>query len=245
MWRPRRHALSLAVILLSGVALSCGDDGGGKINGPAPNASPHLLAIPDQVVFEGQTINTTLSATDADGDRLIYTIPTNPGFMSIKDIQHAGNTTTATCVMTPTQQGTYGAAVRVEDGKGGVDSQAFTITVERPPIEPLSGLWQAPTGFGTLELTVNPERTGITKIVFRFQSWRCGSVTRNGSASVTRTSGAWEIDRSSGQFTIPANFGANLTFTVAGTFSSNTAVSGTWTAHSYGTVCSGSWSASR
>lgn len=240
--RRRRPTLSLAAILLSGVALSCGDDGGG-IEGPAPNSSPQLTAIPDQVVQVGQAINTTLSATDADGDRLTYTIPNNPGFMSIKDVQHSGSTTTATCVMAPTQLGTFGAAVQVADGRGGVDSQAFTITVDR--IRPASGVWQAQTGFGMLELTVNPQRTGITKIAFIFQSWRCGSVTRSGSASVTRTSGEWAIDGVTGQFTIPANFGANLQFTVTGTFSAGTAASGSWTATSYGTVCSGSWSASR
>lgn len=236
----RRLGLLLAAAALAGTLGSCGGDGSEDRVGPR-NAQPVLTAIPDQVITVGQTIETPLSATDTDGDQLSFTIPTGPGFMSIRDVQQTGNTATATCLLTPAQEGEYGAVVRVDDGRGGFDSQTFSITVEAAS-GPAPGVWQGSAGFGRLELTVNSQGSAITRIVHTFQNFRCGGVSRSGTITVSSPSG-WEIV--DGHFTIHNDWSAiNLEMTVEGTFSSSTAASGTWTAESYGATCSGNWTAS-
>lgn len=99
------------------------------------NGNPELSYIGSQTVIAGQTKNVPISATDDDGDPLSFSIPTNPGFLSITDFSQAGNTATATLSISPSSflSGIYNAEVQVSDGKGGLDNESLTIEVILPP----------------------------------------------------------------------------------------------------------------
>ena len=102
-----------------------------------------------------------------------------------------------------------------------------------------TGPWEASTGFGQMLFTVNDQGTGITEITYVFSSWTCGGVTRSGSIRVSTPPPGWPI--TDGQFTIHNTMDANLSFTVSGTFTASDVSSGSWSAVSYGSTCSGTW----
>ncbi|MBN2521364.1 MAG: hypothetical protein JXB17_12700 [Bacteroidales bacterium] len=96
------------------------------------NSDPVLSGISDQSIAAGQTKNVELSATDADGNSLSFSIPTNPGFLSITGFSQTGNKATATLVIEPgdDSEGNYDVTIQVDDGEGGTDSETFTIIIE-------------------------------------------------------------------------------------------------------------------
>lgn len=109
-----------------------------------------------------------------------------------------------------------------------------------------SGTWNATSGFGSFDFTVNSERTNITEIVYNFSNWTCGGVTQSGSISVSSNPG-WPItDR---VFEIEVDINPDpfdkTPITISGTFAaSGDQASGTWEAVVNLTTCSGSWQAS-
>lgn len=117
------------IIAVTIMFLSCGKDGNGP-TGPQ-NIAPVLTEIADQTVNAGETENIELSATDADGDLLNFSIPTNPGFLSISGYSQTGDTASATLIIAPedTFSGTFNATVQVSDGNGGIDNTNFSIEV--------------------------------------------------------------------------------------------------------------------
>ncbi len=102
--------------------------------GTQPNQSPDLTEIGEQTITAGTVKQLTLSATDADGDLLSFSIPENPGFLSITDQSQVGNTATANLLLSPSAQlsGLFNAAVAVNDGRGGSDREDFSIEVVEP-----------------------------------------------------------------------------------------------------------------
>ncbi|MCK4427072.1 MAG: PD40 domain-containing protein [candidate division Zixibacteria bacterium] len=124
----------LIILALTTMFFSCGK----KESSPtAPkNAAPELAGIGNQSVTPGQTKDLALCAADADGDSLSFSIPTNPGFLSITGFSQLGDTAIATLVIAPedTITGSFNATVQVSDGRGGVDSESFTIEVAEPSI---------------------------------------------------------------------------------------------------------------
>ena len=131
--------IKLIIIVVIMIFSSCGKKDSGP-TGPG-NTAPVLTEIADQTVNAGDTENVDLSATDADGDSLSFSIPTNPGFLSISGFSQTGNTANATLVIAPegTLSGTFNVAVQVSDGNGGVDRVNFTIEVQQIEITP--GEW--------------------------------------------------------------------------------------------------------
>ncbi|MFA6111264.1 MAG: putative Ig domain-containing protein, partial [Candidatus Latescibacterota bacterium] len=97
---------------------------------PTPtNRAPVLAAIGARSVTAGIPLNLVLSASDADGDALTYSVSGNP----------AGSVLTGAAFnWTPgdSQVGAYTVTFSVADGKGGSDSKAVTITVSAaaPPV---------------------------------------------------------------------------------------------------------------
>jgi hypothetical protein len=129
--KPR---IFLIIIAFFVTFFSCGKENNGP-TGPE-NTTPLLSSIENQTVTAGQTKDIALSATDADGDPLTFSIPTNPGFLSITGLSQVGDTATATLVIAPdeTITGTFDATVQVSDGEGGEDSDNITIEVTEPDV---------------------------------------------------------------------------------------------------------------
>lgn len=120
------YAMILVMIFLS----QCKKDSGSPTS-PDSNAAPQLAAVGDQTVKAGETLNVSLSATDSNGDSMTFSISENPGFLSLTGASQSGNTASATLVIAPGQaiSGTQNATIKVSDGKGGEDSESFSINV--------------------------------------------------------------------------------------------------------------------
>jgi cytochrome c len=91
--------------------------------GVDPNAAPVLTASRDPLgtIGAGDAIKFTASATDADGNPLTYAWDFGDGQTSTE--QNPSHTYSA--------PGTFTAKVTVSDGKGGSDSETFSIVVEQ------------------------------------------------------------------------------------------------------------------
>jgi hypothetical protein len=93
------------------------------VTAPVPvNRAPVLADVPYQEVQAGEEVRFTLSATDADGDALTYSVAGNLSGSSLSG---------ATFAWTPTsgQAGSYTPNFIVSDGRGGSDTQAVEIVV--------------------------------------------------------------------------------------------------------------------
>lgn len=88
------------------------------------NTPPEIVSSAITTATKDEQYNYDVDATDADGDVLTYSLVTFPENMTI-------NATTGLIewVSNGDQVGDHEVTVRVEDGKGGSDSQTFTITV--------------------------------------------------------------------------------------------------------------------
>jgi YVTN family beta-propeller protein len=86
------------------------------------NSPPVLTAPLDQTSLEGDSINLTVSATDADGDTLTYAATGLPTGLAI-------DTATGDITGTVTLANTYAVTLTVDDGRGGSDSAAFNWLV--------------------------------------------------------------------------------------------------------------------
>ena len=88
---------------------------------------------------------------------------------------------------------------------------------------------------------MNPEKTLITKITFKFLDWSCGPTTMSGSISVGRASG-WSVSQGRFNITQKLDQDGKQTIAISGKFDETTGkASGTWKANSHGTPCSGTW----
>ena len=88
------------------------------------NHPPEITSEAVVYATKGAPYTYDVAATDADGDVLTYSLVTFPENMTI-------NAATGLIEWAPNgdQVGDHAVVVRVEDGKGGSDSQTFTITV--------------------------------------------------------------------------------------------------------------------
>jgi uncharacterized protein YfaS (alpha-2-macroglobulin family) len=91
------------------------------------NTPPVLDAIGDQTMAESDTVDVGISATDADGDSLTFTLSGEPSFATLTD--HGDGTATLTLTPGFDDAGSYaGVTVTVSDSVDS-DSETFTITV--------------------------------------------------------------------------------------------------------------------
>jgi len=91
----------------------------------AINNPPAITSSPVITGTEGAAYSYDVDATDADNDPLSYSLTTSPAGMAI-------DAATGLISWTPTgaQVGDNGVAVQVDDGRGGLDTQTFTVTVQ-------------------------------------------------------------------------------------------------------------------
>jgi hypothetical protein len=119
-------------------------------------------------------------------------------------------------------------------------SLIFSCSKDKSPTD---GNWIATTGFGKLVFTVTSSGTKISKMSYQFSNWTCGPATLSGTIEIT-SSPEWKITDGSFSITNSLDPDGNRTMTFSGTYDSdNDKFSGTWTAVSYGTNCSGTWEA--
>lgn len=126
------------------------------VTGSATSAPPVLGAIGDRNVTEGSSTAVPLSATDADGDALTWTVSL-PGFANLTVTQSGPGTSSARLDLTPgfCDAGSHPASITVSDGTGS-DSESFTISVldlNRAPE------WQTPAGGFALTVAAGASAT--------------------------------------------------------------------------------------
>ncbi len=97
-----------------------------KITVDNVNRNPTITSSPITQVNEGESYNYNVDATDADGDTLTYSLPKKPSWLSINS-----NTGVITGTAPKVYQDTdYDITIKVKDGKGGSDTQSYTLTVK-------------------------------------------------------------------------------------------------------------------
>jgi subtilase family serine protease len=119
-------------------------------------------------------------------------------------------------------------------------SEIFTMKTEDMVNTIQSGNWIAITGTGlSFEFVVNSEATGINQLKVIFNDWKCGTVTHNGSFTVTSN---WSITNQ--EFNINLNL-TDEKYIITGTFDDNgIKAAGIWEYKSDYGNCSGTWDAS-
>jgi PKD repeat protein len=139
--------------------------------------------------------------------------------------------------------GTYTVTYRVTDDDGAVSlPDTVVVTVVKTGIAPEPGAWGGWFGFG-VGFDVNDQGTAVTAVTFTFDGWACGTDTLRTQITAGNAAG-WPIQ--SDAFAITATFtDPDLAITVAGTFTSGTEASGTWTVVTPETTCPGNWTARR
>jgi len=92
------------------------------------NHPPSFISSPDTDAAEGLPYNYEVVADDPDGDELEFSISSGPSWLSLSP---TGNST-AQLVGEPdtTDVGDHDVILEVKDGRGGVDTQSFTLTVQ-------------------------------------------------------------------------------------------------------------------
>ena len=96
------------------------------------NTVPILTSIGSKQVSELATLTFTATATDDHGDTLTFSMTGAPTEASIDR-----NTGAFSWTPSESQDGTHTITVRVEDGNGGSDSEAITVTVDEVNIAPV------------------------------------------------------------------------------------------------------------
>jgi Putative Ig domain len=107
----------------------------------APNRAPALSGAPRTTAVVGELYTFTPTASDADGDRLAFSISGKPGWASF-------DATTGRLSGTPasTQVGTYsGIVISASDGEATTSLPSFAIRVDPPALRAVTLSWQAPT----------------------------------------------------------------------------------------------------
>ncbi len=108
---------------------------------PPPNQSPVITSAPvlDAIAVESYAYD--VDAVDPDGDPLIFAIDTAPAGMGIDPASGQ-----LSWLPDAAQAGDHPVVVSVDDGRGGLVSQSFTLTVAPPLPVVLEGIRLAPAG---------------------------------------------------------------------------------------------------
>ncbi len=225
------------------------------------NTPPALTTISHQSMRSGRVKRVQLSVLDAESDTVTFSIPTNPGFLSISGIARTGNMTTATLVISPpkAQKGLFNASVQVNtiDGEAAqsfkieavpatlnppassaaVDAgNAVTVSWNAPapaPISPYLGTWTGNTSQGLAFYMRVADDNFIDSLNARIRlSFPTFTCTGDFLAGLVEAQGN-KFDAS------VSNPATTITTIFHGTFASETGVSGTYDGHSgsYFIIC--------
>jgi hypothetical protein len=155
-----------------------------------PNQTPLINGTPGTSVTAGSAYSFTPSASDADGDTLVFSIANLPGWASF-------NTATGALAGTPAtgQSGTYSAIViTVSDGPSSASLAGFAITVAAPPnaAPTISGTpattMTAGSAFGFTPTANDTDGDALTFSITNRPSWASFN-TATGTLNGTPTAG--------------------------------------------------------
>src|SRR6267142_1521600 len=95
------------------------------------NRAPVLAQPANMTVNENATADQALSATDADGNALTFSLGSGPSYATVTTTTPGTGTGTGNLHLAPgfNDSGTAPASVSVNDGAGGTDAKSLTITV--------------------------------------------------------------------------------------------------------------------
>lgn len=103
---------------------------------PPVNHAPAVTSMPSMSVNEGTAYTYNVIATDADGNTLTYALAVAPSWLSINSATGVVSGT-APLVSANTN---FPITVRVSDGVGGIETQAYTLTVVDVVVPPVNHL---------------------------------------------------------------------------------------------------------
>ncbi|TYQ27480.1 putative Ig domain-containing protein [Pseudanabaena sp. UWO310] len=106
------------------VVVTPGKTNSGNNFGLIRNHAPVITSTPETTAYAATGYLTQIKATDADNDKLTYKIVAAPDGVTID-----ANTGWVTWTTKPTDVGTQQIKVSVDDGKGGIDTQSFSVDV--------------------------------------------------------------------------------------------------------------------
>jgi RHS repeat-associated protein len=132
-----RQTYPLSVSSAHEVALADGEviagvDFGNTQLASGPNENPAFESTPPNTTPFGELFRYDAIASDPESDQLVYDLVAGPTGMTL-------NPQTGTVVWQPqeSQLGEHSIVLRVEDGRGGVDVQQFTLAVVAPNTAPV------------------------------------------------------------------------------------------------------------
>ncbi|MCM3869899.1 MAG: putative Ig domain-containing protein [Pyrinomonadaceae bacterium] len=131
------------------------------VTGPGGNQSPLFTSTPPVAIAQGQTLQYDVTATDADGDAVLFTLRQAPVGATLD--QFSGR-----LLWTPTvtHTGTQFFTVVAEDGRGGSSQQSFAVAVRAsvdidPPLDQDGDGYLVPEDCDDANPNVNPGRVEI------------------------------------------------------------------------------------
>ncbi len=131
------------------------------VTGPGGNHSPQFTSTPPVAIAQGQTLQYDITATDADGDQIIFTMRQAPAGATLDQF-------TGRLLWTPTvtQTGTQFFTVVAEDGRGGSSLQSFAVELRAsvdidPPQDGDGDGYFVPEDCDDTNSNVNPGRVEI------------------------------------------------------------------------------------
>jgi hypothetical protein len=142
-----RLSILIVVLSLSGCLSGGGDDDGGGFTSPPPptpppsNTAPVISGTPPTAIKVDEAYSFTPSASDADGDKLTFSIQNQPSWADF-------DTETGNISGTPTlgDVGSYaGIQISVSDGQATSSMSNFTIDVTQVATASTTLSWSAPT----------------------------------------------------------------------------------------------------
>ncbi|QLE59915.1 hypothetical protein FD725_30895 (plasmid) [Nostoc sp. TCL26-01] len=132
----------------------------------AANNAPVIISTPVTNITQGQDYRYDIQATDANGDRLTYTLVNAPQGITLDTFGRLD--------WKPNNLGKYPIAIKVEDGRGGVATQAFDLTVTTDTQAPIINLGNNGNLFkpgDTLKLQVSAtDNVGVESLNLTFNS---------------------------------------------------------------------------
>jgi len=184
-------SIAAAVLAHSGMSLNAADlgnlvayveqIGAQEVAAPVPNKMPLLANPGNQTGFTGTAVSLALTASDADGDALIFSATGLPGGLTI-------GSSTGRITGTPGVAGNYNVTVTVRDALASA-SQAFTwkLTVRdtAPPTKPGNFSASAASGRPALTWSASTDNVGVAGyILYRSTNGTQGSEVGRTTAGV-------------------------------------------------------------